>query len=90
MARPNYQVVADALRADIQSGTIPAGKALPSTKDLRARFNCGAGAIREAILILTHEEVVVTAPGRGRYALRLPGPDDRPTPEENPSTTGTP
>jgi GntR family transcriptional regulator len=90
MARPKYQSVADALRADIQSGAIRAGFPLPSTAELRAKFNVGAGAVREAIIILIGEKLVVTEGGVARYAMRLPTPEERSMQAGNPSTTGTP
>jgi len=72
---PKYQVVADTLRAEIRSGTIEPGQALPSTAELCSRFDVGAGAVREAVLILTHEGLVDTVPGVGRYARKSPAPD---------------
>lgn len=54
--------VAISLKRQIQTGDIVAGKALPSERDLAAKFQVSRSLIRKAVEILTHEGVVVARP----------------------------
>jgi DNA-binding GntR family transcriptional regulator len=67
MSEPKYERVARAIREQIRAGTLKPGDQLPSTAELRALYGVGAGAVREAVMLLVREGLIVTQPGEGRY-----------------------
>ena len=72
---PVWRQVAAILRARIASGQIPAGRVLPSEKQIEQELEISRGTARKAIALLRDEGLVVTVPGRGTYAADPPEPD---------------
>jgi len=67
MAEPKYARVANGIREQIRTGRRKPGDQLPSTAELRQLYGVGAGAVREAVMMLIREGLIVTQPGEGRY-----------------------
>jgi DNA-binding FadR family transcriptional regulator len=76
---PHYEHIADALRDDILSGRLPNGMPLPSERYLAGEFGVGINIIRDAIMALRAEHLLVPAGGEevevrgpaGRFFLTL-------------------
>jgi DNA-binding GntR family transcriptional regulator len=64
---PVYRQLARILRAQIQSGELPAGQALASEAALSQRFGVGRDAARDALALLRGEGLVVTTRGIGTF-----------------------
>lgn len=70
-------ILADRLRAQILSGALPAGKQLPTERELSERTNLSRASVREALRILGVEGLITTKPGRGGgSAIRVPTPEE--------------
>lgn len=69
-----YLQVASILRAQIKSGELPPGRALPSARLLSQQFEVAIGTIKKAIEVLRAEGLVRTVIGRGIFVTR---PDQR-------------
>lgn len=63
--RPAYQQVAEQLRALILSGEIKPGARLPVESELAAMFGVSRSTIREALRVLSSQNLVVTSRGVG-------------------------
>ena len=67
--RKLFHEVADRLQGGILSGTPPVGEALPSERELMARYGVGRPAIREALLSLERGGLITISGGeRARVA----------------------
>lgn len=62
-----YRVIADELRTAVLNGTQPAGTALPTVKQLSARYHVAASTTHRAIAMLAAENLVTVS--RGRRAI---------------------
>ncbi len=62
--RKNYQALADYLREQILSGSIPEGSPLPNERDLGGQAGLSRGSVREALRVLEVEGLVSTRVGR--------------------------
>lgn len=82
-SRPASLQVADALRAEIATGTLAPGDKLPSIRKLAERFDVAPMTAQSAIVTLRSEGLVYTSPGRGTFirADATPGSTSRPSPE---------
>lgn len=69
-AQTTPDLIADALRRDIQSGGIPPGGPLRQ-EDLAARFAVSRIPVREALRRLESEGLVTVFPNRGAFVVRL-------------------
>lgn len=67
---PKYQVVFDALRADIESGRLPAGGRVPSEADLVTRFGASRITVGRAVRDLQALGLVERRVGSGTYVRR--------------------
>lgn len=65
-----YVQVASILRAQINSGELPPGRALPSARLLSQQFEVAIGTIKKAIEVLRAEGLVRTVIGRGIFVTR--------------------
>lgn len=65
---PLSDVVAQQLRAALQSGEYPAGTKLPTEAELSHDLNVGRTTVREAIRALVSEGMLVSRQGSGVYA----------------------
>jgi GntR family transcriptional repressor for pyruvate dehydrogenase complex len=63
--RPGYQQVADQLREFILEGKISAGERLPTESELTEMFGASRSTVREALRILSSQNLIVTARGAG-------------------------
>lgn len=72
LRRRLYQEVADRIEHLIRAGDLPEGESLPSERELMERFGVGRPAIREALLSLQQQGLVVV--GNGERA-RVTHPD---------------
>lgn len=63
--RPGYQQVADQLRELILEGRINAGERLPTESELTDMFGASRSTVREALRILSSQNLIVTARGVG-------------------------
>ncbi|MEV7614374.1 GntR family transcriptional regulator [Streptomyces sp. NPDC089799] len=61
--RPLHARIAADLRAEIMSGQLPAGTKLPSTNQLRTRFDASNATIQKALVLLKTEGLVVGRAG---------------------------
>jgi DNA-binding GntR family transcriptional regulator len=66
-ARPLWQQVADDLRAEIQSGRLPAEARLPSESELGIQYGVSRVTVRHAIKALSEEGLVEAVHGRGTF-----------------------
>lgn len=65
--QPHYRVIAEDLRARIQSGTFGAGDKLPNEQDLMFEYDASRNTVREAVKRLADAGLVETRPGRGTF-----------------------
>ncbi|NRQ36631.1 winged helix-turn-helix transcriptional regulator [Nonomuraea sp. NN258] len=76
--RPGYLQIADDLRAQIRTGSLPPGAALPSTAQLCQRYDVSASVVKAAISVLRTEGVIVGQQGKGvfvREGVTIPADD---------------
>ena len=66
---PSYQQLAGQLRAAIESGEVEPGAQLPSITSLVQETGLAVNTVRHALQVLADENVIVTVPGRGSYAI---------------------
>ncbi|HET9930171.1 MAG TPA: GntR family transcriptional regulator [Polyangiaceae bacterium] len=71
-ATPLYAQIARRLRAQIQSGTYPAGCKIPSEHELAAHFHVGRPTVRQATQLLVDERVLERRRGSGTYVSGAP------------------
>lgn len=65
-----WQQVADDLRKDISSGTLPPGAKLPSEPELAEIYGVARVTVRTAMRSLEEAGLVVVTIGRGRFVAR--------------------
>lgn len=68
-ARTRVSLVADELRAGIESGAYPPGARLPSESELTQRHSVSRTVVREAVSRLRSDGLVETRKGSGAYVL---------------------
>lgn len=68
-ADPLWQQLAVILRAAIESGEYPSGRALPSETTLMQRYGLARGTVRHAIDSLVKDGLVRRVQGRGTFVL---------------------
>jgi len=64
---PLWRQVADVIRARIDDGTYPPGRAIPSLVKLTAEFGVAQMTTLKAIRSLKDEGLLAGTPGRGTY-----------------------
>ncbi|HJR51199.1 MAG TPA: aminotransferase class I/II-fold pyridoxal phosphate-dependent enzyme, partial [Gemmatimonadales bacterium] len=72
-AEPKYQALLDALRRDIESGTLPPGTRLPTQRDLARRLGVAIGTVGRAYAVAEQRGIVSGEVGRGTF-VRGPEP----------------
>lgn len=70
--RPQYRQIADELREEIKSGTYARGSALPTERDLAARYGVSTELVNRAIKVLRNEGLVRALHGRGVFVSLIP------------------
>ncbi|MFC5908451.1 GntR family transcriptional regulator [Streptacidiphilus monticola] len=66
-SEPASRQVANAIRAEIQSGELGAGAKLLSVRKLAEKYNVAPMTAQSAVEILRAENLVYTSPGRGSF-----------------------
>lgn len=64
---PVYQQLAAIIRAQIESGEISPGRAVPSERALAQTYGVAPGTIKKALGLLRDEGLVETVIGRGVF-----------------------
>jgi DNA-binding GntR family transcriptional regulator len=72
IGQPIYQRIAAALRAQISSGELAVGDALPSTRKLMQIHAASNNVVRNAVELLRHEGLVHGQPGKAVYVKAKP------------------
>jgi GntR family transcriptional regulator, transcriptional repressor for pyruvate dehydrogenase complex len=73
---PAYQVLADALRAQILTGELKAGKKLPIEPDLSTQYGVSRSTVREALRVLASQNLITTTRGvSGGSFIAYPNPE---------------
>jgi GntR family transcriptional regulator len=70
--RPLYQQIADDLRDAIRRADLTPGQALPSERELMARYTTTRGTVRRAFSVLVGEGLVIAHHGRGVFVRPQP------------------
>ncbi|MDG4764756.1 winged helix-turn-helix domain-containing protein [Solwaraspora sp. WMMD406] len=70
---PQWQQVADDIRAQVESGQLRPGDRLPPTEQLRERHRVATSVVRQAILALQAEGMVQGIPGVGAFVAEQSG-----------------
>jgi GntR family transcriptional regulator len=76
LPRYEYVKLADAIAADIASGKLPQGAALPGERAMTDLYRVSIGTVRRAIVELRKRGLVATLPAKGTYVIGMPKPDD--------------
>ncbi|MEU0427272.1 winged helix-turn-helix domain-containing protein [Streptomyces canus] len=73
LPRYEYVKLADAIAADIASGKLPQGAALPGERAMTDLYSVSIGTVRRAIAELRKRGLVATLPAKGTYVIGMPG-----------------
>lgn len=65
--RPIYQLIAEAIQADIESGKLPEHTRLPSIRKMAEQYNVSIGTIRHVYTLLNREGAVISRRGQGTF-----------------------
>ncbi|MFD8319116.1 GntR family transcriptional regulator [Kitasatospora purpeofusca] len=71
-AKAKYLQIADDLAAQIKSGTLAPGAAVPSEAELMQRYGVASGTVRKAIAELRTSQLIETHHGRGSFVRSRP------------------
>jgi GntR family transcriptional regulator len=73
-AKPLYQIVSDALLAQIESGELKPNDRLPSESELCEQYSVARNTVRRALSELVNDGILKTVPGLGTFVqdIRLP------------------
>ncbi|MFJ9585364.1 winged helix-turn-helix domain-containing protein [Streptomyces acidicola] len=74
LPRYEYVKLADAIAADIASGKLPQGAALPGERAMTDLHGVSIGTVRRAIVELRKRGLVATLPAKGTYVIAMPEP----------------
>jgi GntR family transcriptional regulator len=70
---PLYRQVCDQLRAELDRGLWKPGDMLPTEAELGAVYGVSVGTVRQAVMSLVREGLIVRRPGKGSFVTRLDG-----------------
>jgi len=80
-SRPVYQQLADSLRVKIATGELGPGEQVPTEKALAEEFGASRATIRQGLMVLVNEGLIVASRPRGYFVrrhercyFRRPGP----------------
>ncbi|MFD6323385.1 winged helix-turn-helix domain-containing protein [Streptomyces sp. NPDC058442] len=73
LPRYEYVKLADAIAAEIASGKLPQGAALPGERAMTDLYRVSIGTVRRAIVELRKRGLVATLPAKGTYVIGQPG-----------------
>jgi DNA-binding GntR family transcriptional regulator len=68
--------VAEALRAQIQSGELTPGQKLPTARELQQIFGIASATTQNALRVLKDEGLIYSVHGRGVFVRKLPPAQD--------------
>jgi DNA-binding GntR family transcriptional regulator len=68
--RPVYQQLADSLRAKIATGGLAPGEQVPTEKALAEEFGASRATIRQGLMVLVNEGLIVASRPRGYFVRR--------------------
>jgi GntR family transcriptional regulator len=71
-AKAKYLQIADDLAMQIRSGTLKAGKPVPSESELMDRYGVASGTVRKAVAELRAAQLIETHQGRGSFVRSRP------------------
>jgi GntR family transcriptional regulator len=73
-AKPLYQIVSDALLAQVESGELKPNDRLPSESELCEQYSVARNTVRRALSELVNDGILKTVPGLGTFVqdIRLP------------------
>ena len=74
LPRYEYVKLADAIEADIVSGKLPQGAALPGERAMTDLYRVSIGTVRRAVVELRKRGLVATLPAKGTYVIGMPEP----------------
>jgi GntR family transcriptional regulator len=66
---PPYRQIADDLRRQIEDGTIPPGRRIPSTVEMEQEYNVARDTLRKATQVLKDEGLIESVRGMGLYVV---------------------
>lgn len=66
---PPYRQIADDIRRQIEDGTIPPGRRIPSMVEMEQTYNVARDTLRKATQVLKDEGLVETVTGMGIYVV---------------------
>ncbi|MFG3204997.1 winged helix-turn-helix domain-containing protein [Streptomyces sp. NPDC048192] len=72
LPRYEYVKLADQIAADIASGTLPIGAALPSERAMVDIHGVSIGTVRRAVRELVTRGLVAKLPSKGTYVIATP------------------
>lgn len=65
--RPIYQLIAEAIQADIESGKLSEHSRLPSIRKMAEQYDVSVGTIRHVYTLLNREGAIVSRRGQGTF-----------------------
>jgi GntR family transcriptional regulator len=74
MTEPIYRLIAEDLRAKIESGELEPGQQLSTELELREQYEASRNTVRDAIKWLTNRGLVETRPGQGTFVVQRINP----------------
>ncbi|MGW1029182.1 GntR family transcriptional regulator [Streptomyces sp. NPDC002577] len=74
LPRYEYVKLADVIAADIASGKLPLGAALPGERAMTELHGVSIGTVRRAVVELRKRGLVATLPAKGTYVIATPEP----------------
>ncbi|GHA52381.1 hypothetical protein GCM10010372_60640 [Streptomyces tauricus] len=74
LPRYEYVKLADSIEADIASGKLPQGAALPGERAMTELYGVSIGTVRRTIVELRKRGLVATLPAKGTYVIDMPKP----------------
>ncbi|MFF8829699.1 GntR family transcriptional regulator [Streptomyces sp. NPDC015131] len=69
LPRYEYVKVADVIAAEIASGKLPKGAALPGERAMTEVYGVSIGTVRRAVAELRKRGLVATLPAKGTYVI---------------------
>lgn len=69
LPRYEYVKLADRIAADIASGKLPSGAALPGERAMTELYSVSIGTVRRAVSELRSRGLVATLPAKGTFVL---------------------
>ncbi|MFD9043484.1 winged helix-turn-helix domain-containing protein [Streptomyces bottropensis] len=85
LPRYEYVKLADVIAADIASGKLPQGAALPGERAMTNLYRVSIGTARRAVVELRKRGLVATLPAKGTYVIAMPESADDSAAEGEPN-----